>query len=85
MKEFGSCWCLGHFINGKRMDPLQQSALSFCCCYCLFIWNCDNSGPDETVFRASGLQQFPVKQKPFKVNKEVSVNEKKEIRALKLH
>lgn len=71
----------GTLLRGKDGSPPVVSVVSIC----LFVWNQDNSGPDETRFRASGLQQFPVKQKPFKVNKQISANGKKKIHALKLH
>ena len=71
------------YQGGKDGSPPVVTVWSFFVFF--FVWIQDNSGPDETRFRASGLQQFPVKQKPFKVNKQVSANGKKEIHALKLH
>lgn len=64
------------YQGGMDGSPPVVTVLSFFVFF--FVWIQDNSSPDVTRFRASGLQQFPVKQKPFKVNKQVSATGKKD-------
>lgn len=62
----------------KGWVPSSSHCVIFFCFLCL----------DSGQFRARWDQvqsQFPIKQKPLKVNKQVSANGKKEIHALKLH
>lgn len=61
--------------GGKNASSPVVTVLSFFVFF--FAWIQGYSGPDETRFRARGLKQFPVKQKPFKVNKQVSANGEK--------